>query len=396
MRRQILKFLSVLLVTCSWVGHSHLELRGQEANAEPMVLKSYDVVDLLASDFVPQMGGMPGTDMFQRESEGSTMRGGYGMPAGGYGGGFGGGGSGGGGLFAVPPQMGGSDGGMGGQGGGMPPMMMPATSNGSEGSLGNEGRRLVDLLQAMVAPSTWEDMGGQGNCHYFGGSILVNQSEANHAKIEQVLKLLREAKRSTRVVQLEWVAVKAQPADVPLLSKLTDQELDQKLETLWAQRGCATTLNGRLVFTTAAEHRNIVISVTPVVGGFTDDSINYGNQVGYQPKAVRSAIGWVVQMRPVIAPGEGGIGRIQVGANYTAAPPKTAELGPGQLDTVLMKSFQVAGLVQASENKWALVGGMAPAADPNIVGGNGELVEQFYIFVRWTEPKVTAEESVSE
>lgn len=396
MRREILKLTGLLVVACTWVAHSQPVLCGQDSKTEPLVLKSYDVVDLLASDFVPQMGSMPGTDMFHSGSEGSTLRGGLGLPSGGYGGGFGGGGSGGGGLFAVPPQIGGGgDGGIGGPGSGMPPMMVAPASD-SEGALGSEGRRLVDLLQAMVAPGTWEDMGGQGNCHYFGGSILVSQSEANHAKIEQVLKLLRDAKQSTRVVQLEWVAVKAQPADVPMLSKLTDQELAQKLETLWAQRGCATTLNGRLVFTTAAEHRNIVISVTPVVGGFVEDNITYGNQVGYQPKAVRSAIGWVVQMRPVITPGNGGVGRIQVGANYTAAPPKEAGLEPGQLDSVLMKSFQVAGLVQAAEGQWALVGGMAPSADPNVVGGNGETVEQFYIFVRWTEPKVNAEQKVAE
>lgn len=390
MRRKIL---IPVLMAIGMVLAVALPIQAQQPDNPPTVLKSYPVMDLLASDFVPQYYPIqwPGTGMFPGSSATAKA-----VPS--YGGG-GGMGAGGGGLFAVP-QGGMSMGGQGGMGGSV--MMQPSDvpGSGTNGSFGgatrshtsyetfdmsNDAQQLMSILESMVEPTSWATMGsGEGAAAFYGGSLLVRQTEANHGKVEEVLKLLRSARASQQVVQLEWVAVRGTSAPLPEMASWSAQQQANFIDQNWVQRGGVSTLNGRLAYTTAAEHRNLVISITPVVGSGGNQFTNQdsGNRVGYQPTTVKPALGWVVQLRPMVEP-DAQNARIQVGACYTQGPPEMEKPAPGQVDRGDLKSFQVGAVVEAAAGQWALAGGLASAEESMGAEQQGLDGCHYYVFVRW-------------
>jgi hypothetical protein len=101
---------------------------------------------------------------------------------------------------------GGMGGGMGGpgMGGGMGPGMGPGMGGGMMGSmggggfgplLGDSGQELVDLIQAVIAPQTWDVNGGPGSIKYWrpGLSIVVRASDEVHGQIGGLVDQLQRA-----------------------------------------------------------------------------------------------------------------------------------------------------------------------------------------------------------
>lgn len=395
MRRKLL-ILSIGWAMAWLVSVSAAGTLAQEES--PMSVQVYPVADLLAAEALPRYRSeqWPGTGMFgdaSGEQSYGTMRGGIG------GGGGMGGGAGAGGLFAVPSagaqgfgqgQAGGGGMGGGGMGGsGMPGRM----GSGSPRVLdvASEAGELCELIQGIVSQQSWEPYGGAGVCNCYNGKLVINQTDQNHQQISELLAELRRAQAQTQVIQLEWVAIRGQADVNPPNHQMTAEQINQLIQGSWVQRGGVSTLNGRLAYTTAAEHRNLVIGVTPVVGagGLRTQEFNNDRDVGYQPKTVKAALGWLVEMRPLVPPGDNVPARIQVGASYTEGPQAASMPGWGQVDPGNLENFQVAGLVQAPAGQWALVGGMAQTA--NEADGDPSLRRpQYFVFVRWN-PIDTAE-----
>jgi hypothetical protein len=57
-------------------------------------------------------------------------------------------------------------------------------------NLGGQADALPQLMQEVVAPSSWQMSGGSGSVRLFGSKLLVTQTAANHAEVEKLLKLL--------------------------------------------------------------------------------------------------------------------------------------------------------------------------------------------------------------
>lgn len=98
---------------------------------------------------------------------------------------------------------GGMAGGMAGMGMGMPGMPgmggMPgaAVPESSAPPLVENSDELIQLIQTTVSPEHWQDAGGQGSIGaYPGGLLVVNQNGQAHRRIENLLNMMRQARRA--------------------------------------------------------------------------------------------------------------------------------------------------------------------------------------------------------
>ena len=59
----------------------------------------------------------------------------------------------------------------------------------------DHGQELVDLIQSIIAPQTWDTAGGSGSIRYWapGGALIINQTGEVHDQNGDVLKQLRRA-----------------------------------------------------------------------------------------------------------------------------------------------------------------------------------------------------------
>ncbi len=223
---------------------------------DELILRVYRVSDLLApapnyrydGDVIPTTGvtggtkSSPGT-FFGGGTEGAAgagMQGGgvIGSGMGGMGGGAGMGG--GGGFFRVPPrrpmgaaapvadprpeamkphltlaQMGGGMGGMGGLGGGLGGgIAMPDGSPSADvgANLRFNMRDLIAVIVSVVAPDSWDEMGGPGTLKPLGGVLVVSQTAAVHKKIETLLDEIRSQGGALRTmtVSAQWLRLSAE------------------------------------------------------------------------------------------------------------------------------------------------------------------------------------------
>lgn len=56
---------------------------------------------------------------------------------------------------------------------------------------------LIDLIQSTVDPEAWSDAGGTGSIEvYHGGLLVINQNGQVHRRVEQVLEMMRQAKKA--------------------------------------------------------------------------------------------------------------------------------------------------------------------------------------------------------
>jgi general secretion pathway protein D len=68
--------------------------------------------------------------------------------------------------------------------------------------------QLMELVRALVAPSSWQERGGQGTLQYYplGMSLVVNQTPEAHAAIADLLKALRRLQDIQVAVELRMVS----------------------------------------------------------------------------------------------------------------------------------------------------------------------------------------------
>jgi hypothetical protein len=62
------------------------------------------------------------------------------------------------------------------------------------GAAVDHSQELVDLIQAVIVPQSWDAAGGQGTIRYWapGGALIIRQTEEGHAEMTDLLKQLRK------------------------------------------------------------------------------------------------------------------------------------------------------------------------------------------------------------
>ena len=74
--------------------------------------------------------------------------------------------------------------------------------------VGKPHHELIEVITSLVAPTTWDEVGGPGHIKLIGGaqSLAISQTFECHREIEEFLAALRAAKR-------QWPAAKPQAAE---------------------------------------------------------------------------------------------------------------------------------------------------------------------------------------
>lgn len=69
---------------------------------------------------------------------------------------------------------------------------------GGGGNRDYDSDALVSLIESIVAPDTWDNVGGPASMESFRGILLIMQTEILHRQIDMVLETLRRGKRLSR------------------------------------------------------------------------------------------------------------------------------------------------------------------------------------------------------
>ncbi|HEY4313753.1 MAG TPA: hypothetical protein VGN12_30210 [Pirellulales bacterium] len=339
-------------------------VRADDDEEQPLVIKVYRVIDLVVpvpnypyeGTFLPGLGkSAPGT-------AGATITSGAGMGGGGgMQGGMGGTGGGmGGGMFRVP------DGHLGQIGGGparsgtvLRPSISPRITWGA----------LQNTITSLIDPETWEDNGGPGSIQFIGGALGIRQTAAVHAKLEQFLRDLRREIGTLRQVSIDaqWVLLDSAAAAALRGSNEqkaagTNEISRERLSGLAAEtrraRGTIICINGQTVHLISGRLETKLQGAIPVVGG---------SEVGYQATLTTPHVGALLQITPLILPGEdralvdlhssvtewdNGLDAVKLsGTNDTKDP-------AAQVDRISVEGQQLATSLSLPLGKPVLVGGM--------------------------------------
>ena len=328
------------------------------AAKDRLVLKVYQVVDLLVpSPNYPYRGAdLPTTGGPQSYRAGAQS--------------FGSSGSGGGGFFQVPPERSflaqrGKSGTAGGQ----------AESEGmASGGVGSEPpgsaalrfgiEDLVDAIIAVVAPNSWDELGGPGTIRPLGSMLLVSQTEDSTVGSKPPrAKSAPGGRRANRHGSRRWLALDdAQRAQLtPESSGKSAVAVDSAaLKKLPAEttrhQGQVTCHSGQTVHIVSGTRHTVVTSAIPVVGG---------PGTGYQPVVAFPNAGVLLQVTPLILPG-GQAASLDVQSTVTAwQTPESVNVSDGgtslSIDRVRLAANQIATTVRIPVGKPVLVGGLTPS-----------------------------------
>jgi hypothetical protein len=295
---------TLVLVVTYWLP---LQPAASQEYEDLLELRAYPYADLLiAAPSYPYDGqGLPTVGRQGAMSIGwGGMMGGTGMYGTGmYGAGMGGMGMGGmgmGGMQAATPE-GSSGAGGGGTGGAVRP------EHHLEGSpLFNSPEGLIQAIQKLVAPETWEEVGGAASVTAFGGLLLVSQTPENHEKLDDFFETIRSegATARTVIVEARWLLLDGPQLD-ELLGHHADKPgedgpltvdpgvCDRLCQEVPGYRGRITCFSGQTVHVASGNRRNVVISAIPVVG----------SGIGYQPILGVVNAGVLLQVTPSLLPG---------------------------------------------------------------------------------------------
>lgn len=326
-----------------------------------------------------------------------TGEGGYGGGMSGRFGGEMGGGFGGMAGAASPP------GAMPGMGGGMPGMgmgmgAMPGMGGGAvqlpSGAILGGGLqitlpRLMQAIQMFVDPPSWSGVGGSGTLVALGSSLVVSQTPANHARLDEFLAQLRSESGSLRTVTVEarWLLLDSQQLQEIAGDGASDQSLHPETERY---RGCVTCFNGQTVHIVSGRLQTVIQGGIPVVGG---------EAVGYQPQLLKPHIGAMLQVTPTVLPdGKAAIVDVRSivtrgdqppqpvalygphvsNANPTGMP-STSERPTVQVDRLNIAAQQLATTLRVPLGRPTLVGGLTfPAVDGDAESQNRQ---QLYLVI---------------
>lgn len=246
-----------------------------EKDEEVMVLKIYELGQLINSEYARPFPGMfiPGAS--KQGSLGATTR---------TSGGFGGGGhQQGGGVFCLPPQSGtggfggGGLGGGGFGGGGMAGFIGGndfGTGSNSQVTFADRMQHLIDVIQQSIAPDDWDTTNGDNTVVPMQDLLVVTCPENVHTQIDAFLTQLAAINidnNHSMTIKAYWVFVDEN--EYRALAP-NDQTVDQEvLNQLLVDRGGRaqiTCQNRQTVHIASGNLKSEIESVIPVVGSHSN------------------------------------------------------------------------------------------------------------------------------
>ena len=232
---------------------------------------------------------------------------------------------------------------------------------------------LIGLITGVVAPETWEDVGGQGHVTSIGQTLVIAQTESVHDQVAALLQELRQTRSGQRIVTLhaywlwqldEQVAQLLTPA-AGLPRGVVPPELFQEWRASEAPEGMRhylaslTCHNGQTVHVQAGKQSLQVTGMTPIVG----------SEPGYAPQVAVVQEGAVLQVTPTCSTSDSQVTLdLQSRVTLLCSSEQTvrqAETGnvPMQTATALDRPVvlmqRLATTTRLSLNQITLIGGMS-------------------------------------
>jgi hypothetical protein len=168
---------------------------------------------------------------------------------------------------------------------------------------------LIDAIQTVIAPETWDEVGGAGSIASVRGALAIRQTPAVQVQVQEFLNALQKESGAleTLVIRAHWLLLNRD--QLSGLRKGSAQDKDGGVEVLQPDAlvrigddaryasGQVTCLNGQTVHIISGQVQNQLAGAIPVVGG---------NIPAYQPIVVTPHRGVLLQITPSLLGKEGG------------------------------------------------------------------------------------------
>jgi hypothetical protein len=243
---------------------------------------------------------------------------------------------------------------------------------------------LRQLIVNSVDPQSWTENGGlTGAFNTLGSVMLISQTQENHEKVAQLLKLLREAVKPDQAVCVRayWLTLSAEDAAKvmgkdqasPKSAPVVPEELmASKYIYCQAQTTC---FNGQAVYVFSGRQKTVIVDQNPVVG---TDATAFdpqtelrlaGVQLEVRPKLSQDGGRVVLDLSSVITEREEGVPSRITEVRSATSRPVLAEI-----DREDMLKQQMQTTVTVPVGKKVLVGGMT--IEPSKLNG-----QQLYLVI---------------
>ncbi len=241
---------------------------------------------------------------------------------------------------------------------------------------------LSELITMHVEPNEWVQLGGEGSLSIVGSMMIISQTDAVHAEVDQFLSLLRKSMGSETSVEVD-VRVIELAADANLgEAPTTADQLSKLASDPSAARLSLRCNNHQVSQVSSGVRRSYVVSITPVVGG--NDQVSGGRGTAYQPTTTSLLLGMRGKIQPDIATDQK-TGRIHMGIALASGPEDvvSANFGTGQtIDRVELEIAELETAVVASVDQWTLAGTVA-VCDPTTNITSGQALPHLVVLVKW-------------
>lgn len=86
---------------------------------------------------------------------------------------------------------------------------------------------MYELISAAIVPESWEELGGPGTLSFFGGGMVVSQTEEIHRQLSRLFQGLREVKKGDREDPLEPIVLESHIGDFEtVIQKIRETEVN--------------------------------------------------------------------------------------------------------------------------------------------------------------------------
>ena len=189
-----------------------------------------------------------------------------------------------------------------------------STPGGNAGESRTSIHSLVDAITSTIAPTSWDQVGGEGSIARIGNSLLISTEIKTHEQIESLLGLFRQRWKTLRTVTVRaywlWLTdeqlatLAPDPTDEKTPYGVVDDKAwrnrppaDPKLGS--GYRAMLTCYNGQTVHVTAGGERLSIAAMDAERGEPAGEK--HEPSTIYRPKVVALQDGAALQIRPVVS-----------------------------------------------------------------------------------------------